>query len=356
MINIFVTYRCNLACSYCFARELHGEFPQDMADDRFGILLDWLVRAGVPVAAFIGGEPTLHPRLADMVERTTDAGVAAVLFTNGLFPRELAGRLAGRVSNFVINYNAPEVYTPAQWTLLHENLDRLHDLSARITFSKNFAPGHADYGYLLQGIDRYGVTSVRYDISRPSGRGGNAHCTFDDTGVMMAHVVGFVKECERRGVRTGLDCSVRLCDLRDDDRRYLERVSTKFTGVCHPSIDVHPDLSASYCLPLSGLRVPDVTRFADQDALRWHFAQAVRPLRQENVSAACLDCKDFMRRCQGGCLALRQGAACAMQDMSADVSADVPAGAPASADDMTNGRDAASRATQCPPECPPDCS
>lgn len=346
MINIFVTYRCNLACSYCFARELRGEFPRDMAEERFDALLAWMVRAGVPVAAFIGGEPTLHPRLVEMVERTTDAGVAAVLFTNGLFPQDMAARLAGRVSNFVVNYNAPEVYAPAQWALLHENLDRLRELSARITFSKNFSPRHADYGYLLEGIDRYGVTAVRYDISRPSGGGGNDHCTFDGTRAMMAHVVGFVKGCERRGVRTGLDCSVRLCDLRDDDRRYLERVSTKFTGVCHPSIDVHPDLSASYCLPLCGLRVPDVTRFADQDALRWHFAQAARPLRQENVSAACLDCKDFMRRCQGGCLALRQGTPHGQG--GCEQAKERAAG---QADGQAEGRAMDARATEIPSEC-----
>ena len=32
MINIFVTYRCNLACPYCFAREMKQSFPFDMAE------------------------------------------------------------------------------------------------------------------------------------------------------------------------------------------------------------------------------------------------------------------------------------------------------------------------------------
>lgn len=306
MINIFVTYRCNLACSYCFACELQKEFKEDITQERFERLLQWMTGAGVVSAAFIGGEPTLHPRIAAMIEQTVDAGIAAVLFTNGLFPTELAERLAHRVSNFVINYNEPETYTPPQRALLHRNLDTLTANGARITFSKNFSRQYSNYEYLLEALDRYRVQSVRYDISRPGANAQNDHFTLGDTRTIMSRIVGFVKACERMGVRTGLDCSVRFCDMKDEDRLYLERVSAKFTGVCHPSIDIHPDLSASYCLPLHGIRVPDVTQFADQAALSWHFAQEVRPLRLENVSAACLDCKDFMRRCQGGCLALQQ--------------------------------------------------
>lgn len=308
MIKIFVTYRCNLACPYCFARDLAADFPKDMDEAAFSRLLDWMAGSSLSAAAFIGGEPTLHPGLPGMLARTVEAGISTVLFTNALFEPDLAEQIAPLVSNFVVNYNDPTLYAPAQAARMHDNLGRLRGLGARLTFSKNFSRQVLDYGYFLEGIDRYRVRSVRYDISRPSASGANDHFELKDTSRIMAHVVGFVKACEDRGVRTGLDCSVRLCDMRDEDRRYLERVSMKFSGVCHPSLDVHPDLSASYCLPLRGVGVPDVTAFADHEALMWHFAQAVRPLRQANVSADCFDCKDFMRRCQGGCLALRAGA------------------------------------------------
>ena len=139
MINLFVTYRCNLACSYCFARDLQPEFPGDLSEQDFDRLLDWMRGAGVPSVAFIGGEPTLHPRLADMVERTAGAGIAVVLFSNGLFSTELAQRLAPLVSNFVINYNEPALYAPAQQARLGETLACLKDLGAHMAFSKNFS-------------------------------------------------------------------------------------------------------------------------------------------------------------------------------------------------------------------------
>jgi hypothetical protein len=306
MINLFVTYRCNLACSYCFARELQAEFPQDLSKPDFTRLLDWMRRAAVPSVAFIGGEPTLHPGLADMVEQTATAGIAVVLFSNGLFSEKLAEQIAPHVSNFVINYNEPSLYAPAQKVRLAATLGHLRDRGGRIVFSKNFSKKYNAFEYLLEGCERYGVRSVRYDISRPSRSGANDYFTDDDTPKIISHVVDFVKACEVRGIKTGLDCSVKLCDLRVEDRNYLERVSMKFSGVCHPSMDIHPDLSASYCLPLREVTVPDVTIFANQEALMWHFAELVRPMRRVSVSHDCLDCKDFMRRCQGGCLALRR--------------------------------------------------
>jgi len=309
MINLFVTYRCNLACPYCFARELHASHPADMTPEDFERLLAWMSRASLPAAAFIGGEPTLHPNLVDMVRRTAEAGISPVLFTNGLFDTALADELAPLIANFVVNANDPSIYTEAQRTRLDATLTRLVELGAHLTFSKNFSSRFCDYEHLLQACERYGVTSVRYDISRPSHGGGNDHFVLDDTRRIMSHIVGFVKACEARGIRTGLDCSVRLCDLKGEDRSYLERVSMKFTGICHPSIDIHPDLSASYCLPMHGMSVPDVTEFSDHTALMWHLAEMVRPVRRANVLPDCLDCKDFMRRCQGGCMALRQAAA-----------------------------------------------
>lgn len=306
MINIFVTYRCNLSCSYCFAKELHGEYPNDLDGESFARLLEWMHGSQLPAAAFIGGEPTLHPDLPEMVRLTVESGISPVLFTNGIFPGGLVDELTPHVSNFVVNYNDPSLYTKAQAERLHENLTRIAESGARLTFSKNFSSQYSEFEYILEGAEKYGVTSVRYDISRPSVSAANDHFTDLDTRKIISHIVRFVKQCEARGIRTGLDCSVRLCDLNIEDRNYLERVSMKFSGICHPSIDIHPDLSASYCLPMRDVCVPDVTQFPNQEALMWHFADMVRPIRQGNVSTECLDCKDFMRRCQGGCMSLRR--------------------------------------------------
>jgi hypothetical protein len=306
MINIFVTYRCNLSCAYCFATELSARYPGDMRADTFDRLLVWMKKAAVPAAAFIGGEPTRHPGLVDMIERTSDAGIAVVLFTNGIFPAALADRLTASVSNFVVNYNDPALYPPAWRAWLEATLSMLVRRGARITFSKNFSPDALSFDYLLEGARRYRVRFIRYDLSRPSQSAVNDHFPKDRTREIMSHIVSFVGRCETDGIRTGMDCCLKWCDLSAADRRYLKRVSMKLTGICHPSVDVHPDLSASYCLPLHDVRVPDVTAFADRFSLMGHFSQMVRGRRFEPAGAACTGCSDFKRTCQGGCLASKR--------------------------------------------------
>jgi MoaA/NifB/PqqE/SkfB family radical SAM enzyme len=306
MINIFVTYRCNLSCSYCFARELRDEHPSDIQEASFRRLLRWMQGGGTPAAAFLGGEPTLHERLAEMIDTTAAAGITVVLFTNGLFPPDLAARLNQSVSNFVVNFSDPSTYTTEHKNLLHANLSCLAELGARITFSRNFTSDCPDYDTLLDSAARYGVRSVRYDISRPSSNAANDYVSMEETRRIMAHIAAFARECETRGIRTGLDCCLRLCDLPAGDRDFLERTSMKFRGICHPSIDIHPDLSASYCLPMRDVQVPDVTRFANSERLMHHFAAAVRFVRYENVPSECRVCADFRRFCQGGCMALKR--------------------------------------------------
>ncbi|EFK06974.1 radical SAM domain protein [delta proteobacterium NaphS2] len=307
MINIFVTYRCNMHCPYCFASHLKAVQKKDMTLGDFQRLLAWMRGAGVVMAGFIGGEPTLHPNLKEMMKMTRDAGISVTLFTNATFDPRLVSEVASHVDNFVVNYNDPEIY-PSR-TLqdrLHENLTRLSQKGARMTFSKNFSPSYSGYAYLLEGARHYGVRAIRYDISRPASLRENEYFTGDETREVTGKIVSFVQACEAEGIKTGLDCCMKFCDLSHSDRTFLERVSMKFTGICHPSIDIHPDLSASYCLPMSHVQVPDVTAFPSQEAVRHHFAAAVRPLRYEISLAACSSCNFFKRRCQGGCLATKQ--------------------------------------------------
>ncbi|MDR2124607.1 MAG: 4Fe-4S cluster-binding domain-containing protein [Desulfovibrio sp.] len=302
-MNLFVGYACNLRCPYCFARALHALYPQRIDRDNFEKFLAWCIRVKLYRLAFIGGEPTLHPRLAEMVERTAQAGVVVSIFTNGLGSPALMERLSGNATNFIVNCNPPELLSSGQQRRLHDNLARLRASGARLTFSKNFSPRYAEYTYLLESVIRYDISFVRCDISRPDPFGSNDYAPAGATARLLAAVTAFAERCASLGVGLGIDCCLRMCETEPEQRAFLERFSAKFTGICHPSLDVHPDLSVSYCLPLHDLRVPDVTAFSDEEALRLRFAEAARPFRGRNAGGECRSCDDFMRRCQGGCMA-----------------------------------------------------
>jgi MoaA/NifB/PqqE/SkfB family radical SAM enzyme len=90
--QLVVTRRCNLACGYC------NEFDKVSQPVPFETLIarmDHLTRVlGVTIMDFLGGEPLLHPRLAELVAHANARGCWTNLITNGLLlNRNLIERL-----------------------------------------------------------------------------------------------------------------------------------------------------------------------------------------------------------------------------------------------------------------------
>lgn len=305
MINLFLTYKCNLDCSYCFTTGLAPEFPKEISREKFVLFLDWLQEYKVPAIGILGGEPTMHSRFESMLAQLSEIGIAVVLFTNGIFPEKLIDPISKHMINVVVNYNEPSMYKQGQLDIVNRNLKALALGARRLTFSKNFCPGHTSIDYLIEACERYGVHHVRYDISKPSDNKQNDYFSIDETKNIMNTVVHFAAQCYNRGIKTGMDCCIPLCQLRASQRRFMEKISTKFSGICHPSIDVHPDLSVSYCLPLKHVMIKDVTSMPGEDALLRHFAESVKALRAIKTFDRCGECADFGKKCQGGCLALK---------------------------------------------------
>ena len=305
MINLFLTYKCNLNCSYCFATGLAPEFPKEISQEKFALFLDWLQEYSVPAIGLLGGEPTMHSRFESMLAQFSEIDIAVVLFTNGIFPKNLVDPISKHVKNVVVNYNEPSMYKRGQLDIVNQNLEALALGVRRLTFSKNFSPGHTSVDYLIEACERYRVRHVRYDISKPGDNSQNDYFSIADTKNIVDTVVRFAAQCHNLGIRTGMDCCIPLCQLSASQRRFMEKISTKFSGICHPSIDVHPDLSVSYCLPLKQVMIDDVTSMPGEDALLRHFAESVRDLRVFKTFDKCGECDDFGKKCQGGCLALK---------------------------------------------------
>src|SRR5690606_25489736 len=63
--QLIVTRRCNLACGYC---NEYDSFSKPVPYDELVRRMDHLIdRLGVTIMDFLGGEPLLHPRIADLV-------------------------------------------------------------------------------------------------------------------------------------------------------------------------------------------------------------------------------------------------------------------------------------------------
>src|SRR3990167_4774276 len=83
-ICLRVTRYCNARCGFCLA-------PPDGAHPSAAVLkqrLDWLAARGVTIIHFCGGEPTIHPALAELLAHVRQRGGGSRLTTNGIALRE----------------------------------------------------------------------------------------------------------------------------------------------------------------------------------------------------------------------------------------------------------------------------
>jgi MoaA/NifB/PqqE/SkfB family radical SAM enzyme len=81
-IVVELTNRCNLSCGHCFD-ERHaatGDLPLEILDK----LLREGKNCGIDQVSFTGGEPTLHRRFKEIIERVTEAGYWFSFVSNGV--------------------------------------------------------------------------------------------------------------------------------------------------------------------------------------------------------------------------------------------------------------------------------
>ncbi|HKE28897.1 MAG TPA: radical SAM protein [Bryobacteraceae bacterium] len=109
LCNVAVTNSCNATCDFCnFAR---GKVPTSglrwIDAERFPAALDILHARHVRYVSFFGGEPLLHPRLADMIAMAVARDMGPAVITNGWLLPQLLDRLAAvRLKTVYISIDA----------------------------------------------------------------------------------------------------------------------------------------------------------------------------------------------------------------------------------------------------------
>lgn len=83
-IQFYPTLRCNMTCSFCFNRGFADAAGiKDAAMIDFEEIVALAAKQGIGHIDFLGGEPTLHPHIADMIRIIESAGLMASLSSNG---------------------------------------------------------------------------------------------------------------------------------------------------------------------------------------------------------------------------------------------------------------------------------
>lgn len=110
-----ITDACNAHCGFCnFRVEAFPEIRRSYVDTNCGrAALDVLSENGVGYIVFVGGEPTLHPGLAEMISHSRALGMSTIVCTNGsILDRDLIERYAeAGMGSILISIDAADADT-----------------------------------------------------------------------------------------------------------------------------------------------------------------------------------------------------------------------------------------------------
>ncbi|MHC4133972.1 MAG: radical SAM protein [Planctomycetota bacterium] len=139
--EVAVTYRCNAACTFCYAGCNCTVNPvgssEEMTLEEIRRVLDKIARqAKVPSVSFTGGEATLRPDLPDMVRHARGLGMRVNLITNGISASSMA--FVQTLSD--AGLQSAQVSVEGTTAAVHESITRIRGSFAQATQAvRNFS-------------------------------------------------------------------------------------------------------------------------------------------------------------------------------------------------------------------------
>jgi len=302
-LNLMLTRRCNQACPYCFAANAMESSGSrlDMSWEECVECLDFMKRSQSSEVALLGGEPTLHTRFEDVVERALALDMAVTLFTNFLFAEPI-GCLAQDRVNIIANINSLDFYRPAALAMVRQNLHRY-----RANTTIGFNVHDFDDGYLgvLELVDECGLEhrQLRLGIASPTPDATNSHIPLERFERVGAYMLQLGRAATERNIKLNLDCGFVRCMFEDEQLQELQNLGQEILFRCGTPVDVGPGLEVWHCFPLSNYPGVHLGDFRDVTELRGALGRKYYPYHAFGFKKECPTCEHHLSGCcPGGCL------------------------------------------------------
>jgi MoaA/NifB/PqqE/SkfB family radical SAM enzyme len=313
--NILLTEICNLSCPFCFARQrIINTQRREMDICDFRRVLYFLKENGQTEVRLMGGEPTLHSRFKEIVNFTLSQNFKIRLFTNGLFPKEMAHWMAEKRLSMLysINLNAIAFATEKNRATMENNLAILNDASkinGSITID---TPDFERYTPLILLIDKNRLDPIRIAIANNMVDNSRHGSVADDYRDIVAVVVRLVDELRRvEGVsQISLNCGFTPCMFKKDEIKRLLSKGIKLRGwSCQGkfgSLDISSDLRTFPCYISDDLKNETIFDFKNMELARSYnndlFEYSFHKSSFLTIKK-CKNCSFFIRKeCRGPCL------------------------------------------------------
>jgi sulfatase maturation enzyme AslB (radical SAM superfamily) len=314
---LVINNTCNRDCPFCFEGDFRHGPAQMMSVDDLDVLCGYFrIAQSSPDdrVTLLGGEPTLHPQLLEIVDLIRDhcPNKQVLLLTNLACERELLAELLMRRVNVLVNIVPPELNTPEQQAAIDANIDMLSEAPGCIyAAAVTIASLDQDFGFFYDVLRRdrhHQIFNVRVGLSAPGYEFGNEFVA-DQRPEWGEKYLEVVRQMHRINpmISVGNECAVNLCMMRPETYAELAPHVGYLSAVCtQPNLDILPDFSTHWCFGsrhLPGMRIENIFDYPDEQALIRELNQRrVDLMREMGMQCDHAECDTL--RCHGPCLAL----------------------------------------------------
>ena len=307
MANILITNDCNLKCEYCFAenelergKNKHNQISMEDFDKR----IEYLKRSHSRRIGIIGGEPTLHTELFQLIDRSLESGLDVLIFTNGTMSPERSKKLAeykGRNVSFLLNLNDKGFYTAGQLKNIEafmENCGQMIGVGYTIYTTDFDLTFHRDM------ILKYNLSrQMRLGLASPiPGLNQKDFFSYDEYKDVGTSIIKNIIMLEKDNILIGFDCGFVMCMFTEEQHGILTTRSGGFKSNCSPIIDIDMKGEVYHCFPLSQILRQKLTDTTTQQGLGQFYDSKLKFLKKFGKNSECFSCVYLERnQCAGMC-------------------------------------------------------
>lgn len=324
MANILLTEKCNLKCSYCFARDYTNQHSKEITFDNFKKAVAFISKENPNAKiGLIGGEPTLYSHFGETLDylETTLLVNHAVIFTNGILLEKYMDHIVSDKLVFLINCNSPDDIGLGIYEKMFRSIRCLTEekqLKNNIMLGLNIYKKNMDITYFCDLLKRFCFKNARISVVVPPDME-KYSSAFDYFQEMKPTLLDIFEKLADIGVLPRYDCNrIPRCLWTDSEQNFIKELFGRRlqlsnilndTVICKPTLDIDTELNVIRCFGFYDELKVGLEKFENIDLLNRFLVQEIDNQyinsgnKCENISR---DHGKHCADCYGGCLAFKK--------------------------------------------------
>ena len=307
-LMIFITGKCTLNCSYCFANNLQ---PKDMQLSEFEEILQWASANNITKISLCGGEPTFHvdfDKILFLIREYRFTTYFASNFTVDCTSLENFSKEV--IDKIYIHITGQTLKSRQLKKMFLDNVMYSNEKGIPLTLRANISDINPEIDEWFNILYETGTNALNVALTFPN-RTNNKFIgkdSFEEYSSMLSHLI---TRSDEAGITLSFAKPVPLCIFEEQTQHYLLS-KMNFRPTCNVhyqnytnNICITPEMIFHPCLGITTSSLK-FHKYISWNEVEIFSKNVIKPLLNKPLFPICADCFLFDRKlCQGGCLSYK---------------------------------------------------